>query len=514
MSSAHLDRNTTEARLEKMLVDYRDSLPISYRIPFFGSDPLRDAINASPDLRERLLDAVSKRYLTSFTNVDAPEGASAGYAIKTRAMHLPESALKDPNDLIFVLGHEIQHACNQRGVNYITGTLQPGIAAIAMQPPPHDYTAPIKDYVDRTLAEEAQAHIGGFNAAVSALAKKGTPITAKNLHDFEPGRMRDFIDIHGTFPNQTFQLKQGLTQNQDGTLAYDRGNIDAMKQYYADKFPGSFGDNGLLNYRHEKVIEGWHMAHEHERIGMAALQTHTPQQYTIDFAQLGINPALLNTPQGGQITTRNPIDTGTIPGMHVVRNHTLQLTTLLDDFPTNTVVNRQQALASIQQATAPQQPTTTTVTQPQPNIATSNNSLGSNTNSSVTNTRDAGSTHSTLYMQALEGVRGAKLDGVKDREQMINVAGALALEAHKAGLTSIDHVVKGDKGNVFAVQGDSPHASTALRANVNVDVAKLQPIEQSNSELYASLSRQTQQNSSTAQLQTGNPSQQPHGMTH
>ncbi len=511
MSNVRLDRKTAEATLEKMIVDYRDSLPLSYRIPFFGSDPLRDAINASPDLKERLLDAVSNGYLTGFTNVNAPEGASAGYAIKTGAMHLPESALKSPNDLIFVLGHETQHACSQKGVNYVDQTLVPGIAGIAMKPPPHDYTAPIKGYVDRTLAEEAQAHIGGFNAAVSALAKKGQPVTVENLYRFEPGRMRDFIDVGGTFPNNTYQLKQGLTQSQDGSLAYNPGNVDAMKQYYADKFPGSFGDNGLLNYRHEKVMEGWHMAHEYERIGMAALQTHTPQQYTIDFAQLGTNPALLNTPQNGQITTQNPIDTGTIPGLHVVKNHTLKLTTLLDDFPANTVVDRQQALASIQQATVPQQPTTSTV-QPLPqNIATSSNNLGGNTNSSMTNTHNAGSMHSNLYMQALEGVRNAKLDGVKDREQMINVAGSLALEAHKAGLTSIDHVVKGDKGNVFAVQGDSPHASTALRANVSVDTAKLQPIEQSNSELYVSLSKQ---NSNPTQVQTGNPSQQPQGLTH
>lgn len=512
MSNVRLDRKTAEATLEKMIVDYRDSLPISYRIPFFGSDPLRDAINASPDLKERLLDAVSNGYLTRFTNVDAPEGASAGYAIKTRVMHLPESALKDPKDLIFVLGHETQHACSQKGVNYVDGTLVPGIAGIAMKPPPHDYTAPIKDYVDRTLAEEAQAHIGGFNAAVSALAKKGQPVTVENLYRFEPGRMRDFIDVGGTFPNNTYQLKQGLTQSQDGSLAYNQGNIDAMKQYYADKFPGSFGDNGLLNYRHEKVMEGWHMAHEYERIGMAARQTHTPQQYTIDFAQLGTNPALLNTPQNGQITTQNPIDTGTIPGLHVVKNHTLKLTTLLDDFPANTVIDRQQALANLQPPPVVTPPITN-VTPPQNTVTASNNPSG-DVSTIATNTHNAESTHSNLYMQALEGVRGAKLDGVKDREQMINVAGALALEAHKAGLTSIDHVVKGDKGNVFAVQGDSPHASTALRANVSVDTAKLQPIEQSNSELYASLSRQTQQNSSTAQLQTGNPSQQPHGMTH
>ncbi|WP_226468991.1 XVIPCD domain-containing protein [Luteimonas panaciterrae] len=477
MANLVMNQQQATARLEVMLKEYHDALPIKYRVPVFGSDPLRDAVNASPDLKAKLIDAISDGYLTKFTNEAAVPGAAAEYRVSTRDIKVPESALDNKNDLIFLLGHENQHARSLQGIDYRQTVLKPDTLAISQSPPPHDYTAPITALVERTRAEEAQAHIGGFNAVVSALTAEGKGTTPEDIYRHNPGRMRDFIDVGGVFPNLTYQMKAGLTQQPDGSLDWTPANVTAMKGYYADKIPGSFGDNGLLNYRHDSVMEGWRLAHGYESVSLAG--TNSTQNYTIDFTGMGINPGMLNVPNGGPggvgvISASDPIPNGMNP---------------FADFPTNAVVPRHTALTALGIPHGPQ-PAVMPPPLPTPTITDSISSLWNKVTGNAIE-RLSPETPTTpapkeppLFAQAIDGLgKLGKDSGVQSREEFLNAAAALAVAAEKNGLTSIDHVEKGSNGNVFAVQGQDVASPLAQRAHIEMGEAVQQPSQQNLSQL-------------------------------
>lgn len=517
MSNVRMEKPQAAAALDDMLSDYRKTLPFTTRMPIFGSDPLREAIDASPELRNRFIQSIQEGYVTGFNNKAVTPGAFASYSVTEHKVNVPESSLGDKNELIFVLGHENGHALSNKGVNFRDGIRQE-IEGIAKGPQPHDYTASIKKIVDHTIRDEAQAHISGFNAVVSALNHDGKQPTPKNLYQFSPGRMRDFIEVQGAHPNCEYRMKAGLTVDNKGFLPQTPENIDAMKGYYPEKMPGTFGDNGLLNYRHEAVMDGLKMVDNTERVvlmeatatkvqewqdaqdakysaAFAAASTAQPiggglgpgvdmsdfeigdpnkivkdanletTQYKIDFRQLGVHPALLDVSklgQDGNITVTNPItNEQALPDI---------------------VVNRQTGLAQLRQEADAR---AAGLLPPQPQLPQRPPPSGS-----------PDELQNKLFFEAVGGVRGANLPEFKNNNtQMFNVAAALALEAHKEGLTSIDKVVSGEKGNLFAVQGDGP---SPLRAHVNIAEAKQQPSEDTLVKLHASLTQQQQEFKSAA----------------
>lgn len=536
-----ISRSAAEARLDKMLVEYHDTLSFfPYHIPFRTSDPLRDAIEASPELKERLIDSIQLGYLRKFTNAEPEAGARAEHKVGTREILVPERALDDRHDLIFVLGHENAHALNARGIN-AKDQIKSEIRAIARGPQPHDYTAPIMELVEHTLADEAQAHIGGFNAAVSALRKAGLEPTEKNLYAFDPARMRDFIEVRGKHPDMEFVLKDGLTRDPSTKiLTANAENIEAMKGYYPDKIPGTFGENGLLNYRHTAILDGWTAADGAERevkleaatakieefekgkmpepksgpgglpekltlpgglvlVGMDVPDFEDPDlpkvfndagydraEYKIDFKQLGVSPLLLDVSRFGNdgiIPIQIDMTSGQPEKARAKINGHLDY---LDVVVSTGTFHRLQADLNGNVPPQPRTPSVTTTT---------------TTPDAVTSPQRTDALPPRLYEQALDGIGRAGIEDLKGQDRL-NVAAALALEAHKQGLPSIDFVVPGAKGNVFAVSGDNPHSDTALRANVDIETARQQPARDSNAQLLSLLSQPAQPTNTYEQQHT------------
>lgn len=478
MANRVMSQQRAAAKLEEMLTEYHDSLPIQYHVPLFGSDPLRDAVNASPDLKAKLIDAISDGYLDKFTNQAAEPGAAAEYRVSSLDIKVPENALANKNDLIFLLGHENQHARSLQGIDYRQTVLKPATLAISQSPPPHDYTAPITALVDRTRDEEARAHIGGFNAVVSALTAEGKGTTPEDIYRHNPGRMRDFIDVGGVFPNLTYQMKAGLTQQPDGSLDWTPANVTAMEGYYADKIPGSFGSNGLLNYRHDSIMEGWKLAHGYESVSIAG--SNATQDYTINFTGMGVNPGMLNVPAADPLTGRSSI-TASDPTVHGMNP--------FHGFPADAVVPRHTALTALGIPHGPQ-PAIVPPPLPTPSIGDSITSLWNRvTGHPIERLGPETPTTPTpkeppLFAQAVEGLgKLGKDSGVQNREEFLNAAAALAVAAEKNGLTSIDHVVKGGNGNVFAVQGQDVASPLAQRAHIEIAQAVQQPSQQNLSQL-------------------------------
>ena len=80
--------------------------------------------------------------------------------------------------------------------------------------------------------------------------------------------------------------------------------------------------------------------------------------------------------------------------------------------------------------------------------------------------------------------------GLRSVQELDNTAGALALGAHKAGLSRIDHLLAGNDGRtLFAVQGGLGDPAM-LRASVDREQAAQQPLAQSSQQLATSVAQQ------------------------
>jgi hypothetical protein len=375
-----------------------------------------------------------------------------------------------------------------------------------VQPSPHgaprDYTQAVARYVEGVRAEEAQAHIGGFNALVSYVARKnhGAVPTPQDLYEALPGRMGDFIDRRGVSPNETYQMKAGLTRAQDGTLAFTPDNVQAMKGHYADKFPGSFGDNGLLDYRHQSIQTAWKVIQNSEAdithttslkhqgdfyTGRSPGYVPVDNAYRIDFAALGTNPAVMRFPPDGVLRTvdafagNKALDDLGAPGndprraqiddsVDLTRNAVRgseQATRLLREqgvLPSTVGQSASSFFRSVFTERNPDDPVPNRAQPPmqvpQPVVAEP---------ALLTQARDA-----------LGRVSGG--GDLGDRVRFENVAAALALQAHRDGLQQIDHVVPTHPaGRLIAVQGQDPGAPEAPRALVDVAQAAQQPAQTS-----------------------------------
>lgn len=463
-----------ERRLNAMVDRYHDSLDGFY---FFGN-PLRKAIDASPALRESLLTSVAEGYLERIVNQAADSGAAAGYSEAEKSITLPEKMLDDRMRLIFALGHENQHALNTQGVAYRADVLFPALEHIrdSGQAPPRDYTQPLHAFIEHGREDEARAHIGGFNAVVSALRAEGKEPTAARIVDRLGARADDFFAPTG--PGGAYETRN-LQRSAQGYIAFTPENIDAMKTNYADKFPNTFGPNGLMDYRHSFIMEGLNAITNVEKIKLgqdllafvdghkqahagqsppsASMDPYRSVDVRVDFAALGANPHLLDVPANGELRLSNAV---------LAPNHTQ----LLQDHP-DLVVSRQDAR---QRLGLPAEQAAQGFWS---GLFGSSSSLAMAQDDVRAPDRQGG----TLPQQIVEGMSGLKtIPGASEGEERRNVAAALALEAGKAGLASVDHVVVSRDGSrLIAIQGADPAAADARHVDVRIAEARQQPATES-----------------------------------
>lgn len=246
---------TAEQKLDKIIKDFGDANKTATNNP---GDDLAKVLDASPDLKKRILDSVDQGYLTRFQALPANSGTGGSYDPTAKAINVPMDVLKqadqstyDKGELIFVMGHEIQHSFNAAATRKTTQDFLDGASTLVQsKASPHDYTKLTEDFIDASRKDEASAHIGGFNAIASQARKDNPKATLEDIFDTAPGRMRDFITVGGTPPNNTYTMKPGLTLNADMSMPYSPDNIASMGKYYFDK-PASesqLGSRGNLDY--------------------------------------------------------------------------------------------------------------------------------------------------------------------------------------------------------------------------------------------------------------------------
>ncbi|GAA4791116.1 hypothetical protein GCM10023307_15600 [Lysobacter hankyongensis] len=469
------------------MLDAYEHPAFSVSLPREQDTYLRHAIESSPELRQNLLTAIGEGLLERFDQSTSP-GAGASYSPTTRAMSIPNPDAGHPMELVFTLGHETQHALDAHDATHLKGTFLPAVDAISRSADrPHDYTDALRGLIEASRESEARAEIGGFNAVISAMRKAGMTVEAADLARTMPTWSEDFLTPRPGDP-QGYAWR-GLARNADGTLPFSDANVDAMKVNYADALPGTFGANGLLDYRHQALLNGLEVIQSAEKLRYAeglhgqdaptapdamALRssggdtvagipmTDAPKlappeaavvtHYRVDFDALGANRALLNVPADGMVAVKDPAVFGFPPFQH--------------DHP-DFVVERAQALRNL--GLPPDRERPQWVGPPAPPPVPVPETLPEH----------------PLYRQASDGLtRLGPVAALSGPDRHADAAAAIALSAAEQGMTRIDHVLSSRDGNgLIMVQGEDPAAPHARRARV--EIADLAPAEQSLERLAA-----------------------------
>lgn len=411
-------KKAAEARLDTILSEFEKANDTRTSKP--GKN-LRELLEASPDLKARIVDSVAKGHLEKFALL--PVGAHAGgsYNSDDKTIELPRADLKKAGkdksaaaELVFVMGHEIQHSFNSTVSDRAVDAFVKSVEKIAKGAGPHDYTAAVRTFIQSNREDEASAHIGGFNAIASQVLKDNPKAGLRELYLAHPARMEDFIDRSGKAPTFSYALKPGLTIDADMTLRETPENVKAMGKHYFDQPPaaariGAKGNQDYPNYYGEWALG---VIADVEKQTLADRKKADPKavapEVQLDLKDLGLKKSLM--------------DSG------------LKFT---DTSPKKPIASQEEAPAQTRGGVG------------------------------------------ALMDQALKSLRPIAGDlGLKSETELVNASAAAALQALKSHMERIDGVLLGKHGQFFAYQGD-PTSESADRIAVNAAQAKQQPATES-----------------------------------
>ncbi len=296
---------TAEQKLDKIIKDFGNANKTANNNP---GDDLAKLLEVSPDLKKRILESVDKGYLTKFQALPANSGTGGSYDPSAKAINVPMNVLqkastseRDKGELIFVMGHEIQHSFNAAATKKITQDFLDGTKVLATsKASPHDYTKVTEDFIQASRKDEASAHIGGFNAIASQARKANPKATLEDIYDTAPGRMQDFITVSGMPGNYNYAMKPGLTVDADMSMPYSKDNVAAMGKYYFDKSAkeSRLGSNHNLDYANFYGSWAVNVAGNNEK-AYQDFYHKTDKKYTtpevqFDMKRLGLQQDLIN----------------------------------------------------------------------------------------------------------------------------------------------------------------------------------------------------------------------------
>lgn len=273
---------------------------------------MRMAVQLSPDLRDRLLQVIKSGDLTGFDDRRV-EGGAAGYKVANKTISIrPEFDETDGSclELMFQLGHEVEHARSRASLNYTALVLIPSVIDLAAEGRPggtRDYTPIVEAFIENTRLEEGRAHLGGFNAIASHLLDDGGDTRLlERAYSKIPQRMVDFIDVTGEKGDCSYTLKPGLTTDKSGLIDLgDRDNWKMMAAQYADR--AHVTDDGL-NYAQECIRTAWGLIDKAENLRAIEEESDEPRAYTIDYASLGVDVSKLPFAADNTVQVRHGVE--------------------------------------------------------------------------------------------------------------------------------------------------------------------------------------------------------------
>lgn len=285
-------------------------------------DNLQNTVNGSPVLAEQVKKAATTRdpgaspramLLENFDFVPANMHAGGTYDGRSHSMNVPALNLQtktaanpqgnfNPDDLTFVIGHEIQHGFNHPAKTQASAAFAQQVGQVVNSASVvHDYTAPIRNYVQAGRDDEAKAEIAGWNALLSRQQQINPNTTLATMHGLPTlSRQHDFVELDPA--TNTVVAKSGLTFNPDNTLSQNPANITAMGQHYFNRpdpvsaqpgqRPVNIGESGKTDYTNyygtgaiETIIQA-ERQHAQHHPGVV-------HKLTIDMASIGLKENLM-----------------------------------------------------------------------------------------------------------------------------------------------------------------------------------------------------------------------------
>ncbi|MCW2003622.1 hypothetical protein FHY30_002377 [Xanthomonas arboricola] len=470
---------------------------------------LQATINGSPVLADEVKRAATTIDLTDtqkpqranlegFGFVGPGVAAGGTYDGNRKLMNLPPVGLQsfsaaspsgrfNPQDMTFVLGHEIQHSFNHSSKQQATALFLGQVEKQSkIRGPVHDYTDELRVYIQAGREDEAKAEISGWNALLSR--EKQINPAANSLDAMlatKLDRNLDFIEQDKTSSSIKALPKPGLAFNQDGTLSQSPGNIAAMGQHYFDRpsqlyaqpsqRPVGLGEHrnqaGQLqptadypNYYGVWAVEQIVQAEDKANV----LYQGSRPKVAIDMAALGLKERLIENEGLDRGANKMPFpyhDSSTAPPTLHHFDHTQDgSVSPAQDHTHVPVVPSAPASTAPRGPDDPAHPDHTMLEQIRNGVRKIDESVGK------------------PYDAMSERVSRSLLAVCKDNRDAYPGAGDRSLADN--ALSRVDHVVMGKTGNVFAVEGrlDDP---AHKRVHVDIDQAIRTPVEQSDQKLLA-----------------------------
>lgn len=213
-------------------------------IEFFGLNPniqekqyknFVDVMTASPKLVDVFNEAVNSKQIKNLTLLDDNPNAGGRYNPSKQTIDIPLRILNfDKNtqigsqyyyNSIFVMGHETQHALNQKAfVHKVWGEFWGNITKESEQRDSiRNYGQHLGNYIAAYRKDEASAQITGFNVIVSALQKENKNLTAETLIK-TTRRMEDFIIPENRQTQTKAQFREHYQFNLKNSFELDENN--------------------------------------------------------------------------------------------------------------------------------------------------------------------------------------------------------------------------------------------------------------------------------------------------
>lgn len=241
-------------RIEKLLQTLENDPLVTPEV----MERVRNTIAGSDFLLKQLNEAIEKDELREFSIL---HGSHAGAEFKgsTNTLHISPVTIGaiaskpfNAEELIFVVGHEIQHSANHVSRMQALAEFQSKATQISRSDSPvHDYTSIIGDLIASNRRDEATAEIAGWNAAISSMKQLNPNLTLQNILEANPHRFQDFIDqIYSLSGKVSYSMKANLSVSNDLMLEPSAKNIEAMGQNFFDKSSKAtnIGDLGKSSY--------------------------------------------------------------------------------------------------------------------------------------------------------------------------------------------------------------------------------------------------------------------------
>ena len=297
-------------------------------------DNLQATLNASPVLEAQLRQAIAGRPpsqgapVRAFESLPGTVHAGGTYTPDTGALALPPAALHRPpvafqqdayarTDLMFVMGHELQHGLNAADKRVERARFIEDIAQVARNGgPAYDYTAPLARYPQAARSDEAKAQIAGWNAILSEL-QQGSPGAnlaemfdlANRTENAGTQRIKDFVFREDG--SRQVEARPGLAFEPDGSLRMTESNIAAVAQHYFDKSPeqtriGHHGDSDYPNYYGADAVTV--VIYTHRQLARQTDGSTPPIQ--LDMDQLRLQEVLLERNGLAFPPSSTPLPTG------------------------------------------------------------------------------------------------------------------------------------------------------------------------------------------------------------